>query len=1266
MSQDAEAAATVASSDDKSSRLAELIIFCDRAKRRIAELEDKVAELEQALSETRTIDSHPKRTLRRHMSAPLLDQPFKKDGLQQISEWNKELVTTVEEMRGAMLKMETDAKVQLIVLGDEVERLRAESEALRCENDALKERVADDVLRQRQTNRVEMAFEKAKIASRVRAAGLRRLECMEAVLMETHDDLYYVQRFDAAELPVRDVTFVMHIVSNVTCPHVGGEEFTMNIYQKLLRSTARQYRGYHVCSVDQLEVFAFHSGTAALYFSKECHLGVTNLAWPSRTSEIPYFAPVIDNGEVLYSGPRMHTCMYTCNPGTEVDPINGRPVYYGQEVRDAVTAALNGAPIGEIVANEAWAKLFCKEMNIMNDVHAEVCADVQHVRSKLGAGWSVVTVDPSVRDLLCSILPVALERRRGLPPYYLQPVPRFARSIISPEKLVPRVLNPMKGVTRLCTGSVQPQQQLQLQQQKQKQKQHEGWVDGLKDPEEHATEERDANCADLLALYSLRRERTNIISLYKKLEAVSAFQEQSAMEAEDWYLSRFQSINPDEASYVCTVDVGDDASWRQITQATLNAEEHDHLRDLLLCTILSSGKKNNGVHVNGNNKDVFTFAFRQPEHALCFAAQVYTTVSEKCASLTTMSEMCLMRGGLTKGHLVRMIGGSASAAAFNSGGGVLCRGKALALSGSLCDVARYGEILASADVVQAYYATKVNLASMAYNVLRCGGRIFGRQSSLVDLCSIIPKPYAYRRQWQMSVDGKIAEKQWECPARSAMAALQLEEDVLRREEAVQMLQQQQQLIERAEAATMAMHDTAWDHTAHMALRLPWPVSGASIGMHNKPELGFMFCDVNDAAGISCMVPDDLYKEIMALYNYVVQKAVLAYDGFIAKTDSVTAYIVIFPDPHRAMETALQIQRSLLEVEWPTRLLTIEATLHVQSAKTGTLLFHGVRAKTVVHASQDYHSTRSARGEYGEAGDVSGAALDAVATLGLLARGGEILVTPDALHRVSATLSGSLLLQQVAIQAESLCAPDDAALASCVPRKLWERLNLFIPAVRGASSAPSTAAAKESHARSEKRAVWWHDTNNAMAPLPLSRMPLCIMPRNPPLSTASSVFLQPIEDAVSCIKRDMAEAVDTNPCRESFLIVLRDALMGVVTGFRILDDGITKAAAAAATAAALSTENSTGGAAALMSTLRRTPADMHKKSSRVATPVAPGSGAGDPYRTALQFLDTLLRGLLQRSSRTLGGAHQLPSALNVRTPPRVSTTRGAARVGKGAR
>ncbi|EKF33515.1 hypothetical protein MOQ_002624 [Trypanosoma cruzi marinkellei] len=1242
---------------DVQARLVDLIIFSDQARRRIAELESTVENLEQKLSELRRNDTHPAATLRRKLSAPLIDQPFKENGLQHICNWNEQLVDTVNALRGAMLNMETEAKVQIVVLKDEVERLRRESDSLRRENDALKERVADDVLRQRQTNRVEMAVEKAKIASRVRAAGLRRLEFMEAVLMEAHDDLYFTQRFDAAKLPVRDVTFVIHAVSNVSSQHLGGEEFTMAIYQNVLLEAAKKYSGYHVCGLRGIEVFAFYSATAALHFSSECHVGVKNLPWPARTTDIPFFAPVIDDGELLYSGPRMHTCMYTCNPGSEVDPINGRSVYYGQEVKDALTTALQGAPIGEIVANKACVIMLFKEANIMNDVHDDVSLEVSRVRAKLGAGWNIVASERNIGNLFFSILPKSLERRRGIPPYYLHPSPRFPRGNIDVDTLLPQLIASMKGVTRPCQGGTQqkPQAQLQIQlhSQQQQQQYHEGWVDGIYRSRQRAAEKRDSNPEDVVSLYSLRRDRKAIMILYNKLEAVSAFHEQTLMESEDWYLARLQSIDPSETFYLCTLDVGSNASWRKITQASMGLEEHHQLRQQMFSSALLHGKNNFGVYVNGNNADVFTFAFRRPEHVLRFTAQMYTVVKKNCEAFTK-SETCLLRAGITVGKL-RLSNDNPTAITNTSSGTatyckatrmVLCRGKALVCSGHLCDLACRGEILAVADVIQAFQSNKSNLLSMEYNVLKKGGRFLGSYSTLVDVYSILPKAYAYRRQLLKSGDDGSCRDECETSRPSVKAALQLGRRFMSREEVEQLLVQQRQLLERAEAAMMAAEDNAWDITTQQALILPWPVVNRSGDRSTTAEMSFLYCDAVEIVTLSRAVPEELYKNIMGQYNYVVKEALLAYDGFIAKTDSTAAYIVMFTRPDRALEAALQIQRRLLAVDWPQRIKTLEATLYVKSSKTNIVLFDGIRARMAVHVSNDYQSTKMFCGEDGELVEVFGPAIETVAELGLHACGGEIIVTPFALSRIGSNLHGSMLLLQVAMQVARTHSSNKTLLASCVPRRLWERLHLFVPAAPVAEVAKQGTGSKLRQSKvPERKRSWWRDGNNFLLSLPLSSQ----APWGARVSASHSAFASSVQaslgGAVGQIRRELSSSIGFSTHREVFLNIAGDLLMNLSHLCRMVGDGVSKANSLSPLppietggAAAISLDASTNNFRQTLSPDHRSSGILNKKLMHSSNSFSLPSvlTSSDPHKNALQMLDNLMREALHRIARALGG------------------------------
>nr|CCD15279.1 unnamed protein product [Trypanosoma congolense IL3000] len=1142
----------------------DLLLKYEMARRRIVHLEAELASLRQHT------DGAPA-TLKQGSDSPLDESPPPNEEDQQATEWKKQLVNTLENQRCEMLRMETENKLQIIMLTDEVKRVKKTCEELKRENESLKERVASDVLRQCQAKREAVALRRARMSRQVRTAGQCRLEYLEGVLMEAHDDNHFRRRFDSAEIPTRKVTFVIHLVANVSYPLKGTESFTMDVYNQLLQNLAERHKACHVCFDKNFHIFAFYCATSALRFAELSHTSVLNVQWPEDTKSVPFFAPVVDCGDLMFSGPRIHTCMYTCNPGSEVDPITGSWLYYGKELRDALLATAEKVPVGEIVANRDWCTMFLTEHNIVNDVNTRDHVSLQAVRDKLGSQWSVTTADPASPDLFCSLLPTRLARRRGLPPYMIDPVLRLACDTVNVEELVPSTVGTLKGL-----GPVNPTVKSVFREQQCTA--IGGWANYIS---HMSTNKEQQKCmslgAEALTLFIMKQERDLARRGLKKTEEICAYYERMAMESEDRYANRFQIFGQDQVAFVCTVDIGEIAGWQQLTEGKMSLSEQYDLRDRLHETVLAHGKKNDGMYVNGNGHDVLTFAFQQSCQALSFAAQVYASVSKPCNSFKERS-MCLVRVGIAVGNMQLIKQGSRRTSKDCDSGDLrhthrsrevdgnmkLRGGAAVIQSANLCDIAKGGEIIASAEVIADFHSKRENVITDIYNIVRYGSRFLDNGSTLTELFSVLPKDYAYVRKYQMGDHIKSTcpkdVRIW-CPQRSAKKELTLRSSFVTCTEAHDMLREMQGFIERNEASIMSAHDMLSTLTAKQAIRLPWMVPRATKGVPREmKERGFLFCGAVGLGAISRGLPSGLYAEVCEQYNYVVQEVILNNDGFIALTDSFASYIVMFDDASRAMEAALQIQSKLLQVPWPREIMSLAPSLRVQSAHDRTLLFNGARATTVVHSSRNYESCRSQSPQDDESGMwLGGRAIEELMGIVSKARNGDAILTLPAHKIIESTNHGRLLLQQV--EMEILCDSDNgAAIAlSFAARRLKERLKYLNGERCSPSLGPRGRRLRASRMSGRNSAIspeelWWMSKNTASALLPAAQpAPWGTLPTR--LSNSlQNVVSACTEQMINSLGRERSSALYTNPFKEHILAITSDMLFAVNAAFSSVAQG----------------------------------------------------------------------------------------------------------------
>jgi hypothetical protein len=350
--------------------------------------------------------------------------------------------------------------------------------------------------------------------------------------------------------------------------------------------------------------------------------------------------------------------------------------------------------------------------------------------------------------------------------------------------------------------------------------------------------------------------------------------------------------------------------------------------------------------------------------------------------------------------------------------------------------------------------------------------------------SILPRPFAYRRpQLRITGRGAMQREKIHLPYRSVLATLVRRQDELPRQSVLDMMQQQQLRLEYSEAALMSAEDEYEQNWVvgscnTIPLRNPWlllcqPQAEEQTGntsvarrtlvrfktteeveadlMHaTRPiaTLAFLYVDVANLNAIARAVEPAMLKRVRDHYNYIVQNALRSFDCFVAKTNSVTAYLVVFKEAAYALEAARHIQLELVQSCWPVELRPLEATLQVKDPKTNTVLFNGPRAQMAVHVSDQYtwrpvpvSGTNMKSSSGGGASDsantgsltpnlsaihISGVGVDEAFILGRHAYGGEIRLSRPLLEAVGRHPSGKLLLEQLSM--EVVVAPSVIRLA----------------------------------------------------------------------------------------------------------------------------------------------------------------------------------------------------------------------------------------------
>eukprot|EP00796_Vickermania_ingenoplastis_P007228 gene7229-5080_t len=1088
----------------KERQLVDLILYKHEATKRIEALESALRKIKPSLMDASVAEMVEKTKLaHQHFSL----EAGEEDETAQIVMWNNELMDVVDKMQKTLQRVENEANAKLSTMTSEMEALVYENATLVKENESLKERVADDVLRKRLANRIEMAAEKAKIAALVRAAGLRRLEFMEGNLMEAHDDMYHRQRYDAVDVPQRDVCFVFHYVSNLTFPLRGAEEVTMNVCKQIMANSQRQRHGHRVASYRGMEVFVFQDPYAALDFAQHCHQQVLQFRHHER-EDLPHFSALYEQGVAVFRGPRLHTCIFACTPEVEVDPVSGESVYFGPEVRAAVSAALQFSAVGEIVVNKRWAQLICRRHRYLNDSNVPVRADVTDMRESLGRDWDVMEM-PGAGGIVFSILPARLRGRRSVDPGILSPSPKYPCMDLEVQEGIVGIVKALKNAS---DNASKHQQHI--------------WAAsaGFSLEDDSQGEDDVSGPMRMLEYFTLKQEKDNVTALYHDLERASECFERNIMAQED----RYEILNrappdPSETVYVVTVDFGDDNFWKQIVVSTMTAQEYKSLRESIRCYIHTQAMTYFGFLMNGNDVDIFTYMFRSVESAFTFISDVYIMVNRtgtKCSHATQGSgqDVFFLRAGMTCGPMssiyrVQDKGTSSSV----KGTGAIIR-----LSGTLTDLSQNGEILATEGVIKSFLSVNENLLDAQFNIVRQRGQYLGSSATPASVHSILPKPFAYRRKQLLR-----SEKEGRRPSRCAAMALEGQRTDFSKIMVEDLLVQQRERQELMEASLMAAQDKP-EITAR-EIRNPWfltaqanvPLQPYGTHPNYKPPvkpIAFFYCDVMSSIALERDLSPAVLQKMYGHYNHIVQSVLLQSGGCVIKSNARAAYLVIFPTVFQALEAAMLVQERLHSSTWPEEMKTAESCLLVKDAKTGDVVFNGPRAQVAVHVSTAYTWKRNG-GEH-HAVEMTGPALDEILYLGYHAHAGEIRFSQQCIEHLKST-SGQLLLQQLQIEMQPsphFGAPmtrrsSSASLSrkegggrrrssitravpqvsieavTAVPRSIEGRMPFLLPGglwIRASSQSPDSGAIEDAHSSLGSQAT---DLPRPLPTAPLATNPI---------------------------------------------------------------------------------------------------------------------------------------------------------------------------------
>lgn len=314
--------------------------------------------------------------------------------LQRLERQNEVLASTTMDLQATCDELQGAYEVKLKAAQEVVEDRDARIAELLKERDALRERVATEVLLQSQRNRIEMATRRIAAPKRTRTAGLQRIEGCERNAMAAHDDMYYIRRDLAMQAPTHRVTLVLQMFRGTEELKAMAPQmlpYVMSTYYAVLASQAAKRDGFRVAEWAAFTCYAFRSPTAALNFASACHIELMNHCWPdtivycrpfavekvppAEASPAPPSIPSSGGRRLggdedskmvkIYQGPRLHSYLHFGNPSTEIDPKTGRLAYFGHGVHVAVSTLAYLVRAGEICANAEWGEAVMVEAGLL-------------------------------------------------------------------------------------------------------------------------------------------------------------------------------------------------------------------------------------------------------------------------------------------------------------------------------------------------------------------------------------------------------------------------------------------------------------------------------------------------------------------------------------------------------------------------------------------------------------------------------------------------------------------------------------------------------------------------------------------------------------------------------------------------------------------------------------------------------------------------------------------------------------------------------------
>lgn len=158
--------------------------------------------------------------------------------------------------------------------------------------------------------------------------------------------------------PLKNVTLMFTDIQSSTYLWECDPEMmntVLKMHDEHMRKLIAIYHGYEITTEGDAFHVAFHSSLDAVKCALQFQTSMLNLDWPKECENYKETQTVIENGKILYKGPRVRIGLHTGNPTyVETHPKSHRMQYFGQLVKIAkqVSDAASGGQI--LLTADCW------------------------------------------------------------------------------------------------------------------------------------------------------------------------------------------------------------------------------------------------------------------------------------------------------------------------------------------------------------------------------------------------------------------------------------------------------------------------------------------------------------------------------------------------------------------------------------------------------------------------------------------------------------------------------------------------------------------------------------------------------------------------------------------------------------------------------------------------------------------------------------------------------------------------------------------------